>query len=87
VSGLMFVVARDQPQIYEYLARALAGTEHVEVMVDRRVRERRREARPAAPAERRRADRRRRPHEPAQFFPLGYAIVRRPVRRRWLRLA
>jgi hypothetical protein len=84
LTGLLFVVSRDQPQLYEYLVRSLSGYESIEVIMDRRRHDRRRMNEPRG-RERRRTDRRVRPHEPAQFFPLGYTIVRRPARRTWLR--
>jgi hypothetical protein len=83
LAGLLFVVSREQPQLYEYLVRSLSGAEAIEVVLDRRRHDRRED--PLSPArERRRRERRLRPDEPAQFFPLGYTIVRRPERRTWL---
>lgn len=84
MTPLLFVVARNQPQIYEHLARSLSGNEYIHVVIDRRLRERRRAGR-RPDQERRRADRRVRPHEPAEFYPLGYTIVRRSGRPTWLR--
>jgi hypothetical protein len=83
VAGLLFVVSREQPQLYEYLVRSLSGSDAIEIVLDRRHHDRRGGS--VAPArERRRRQRRIRPDEPAQFFPLGYTIVRRPERRTWL---
>ncbi len=82
---ILFVVARHQPQIHDYLVRSLSGADCAEVVMDRRSRERRQE--PALrPTDRRRGDRRSRPHEPAQFYPLGYTIVHQRRRgQNWLR--
>jgi hypothetical protein len=82
VARLVFVVAHTQPTLHAHLVRALVGT-GIDVVLDRRRRERRRGLH-AHRSERRRRDRRRRPYDPAQFYPLGYAIVRTPARRRWL---
>jgi hypothetical protein len=82
VARIVFVVAHTQPTLHAHLVRALVGT-GIDVVLDRRRRERRGGPH-AHRSERRRRDRRRRPYDPAQFFPLGYAIVRAPARRRWL---
>jgi hypothetical protein len=82
VARIVFVVAHTQPSLHEHLVRMLVGT-GIDVVLDRRRRERRRST-GSHRAERRRRDRRRRPYDPAQFYPLGYAVVRAPARRRWL---
>jgi hypothetical protein len=82
VTRVLFVVDRGQPILYEHLVRALVGT-GIEALVDRRRHQRRQVSRPHGP-ERRRQDRRRRPDDPARFYPLGYVIERVPAPRRWL---
>jgi len=54
---LLIVVGHGDQSLYEYLTRAMAGVEGVQVMVDRRQGERRRGARFVS-GERRKADRR-----------------------------
>jgi ribosomal protein S18 acetylase RimI-like enzyme len=56
---LLYVVARDRPWLYERLRHEFANASDIEVVLDRRVGERRRAARPIG-AERRQADRRQR---------------------------
>ncbi len=54
---LLIVVDRDQPRVYEYLARSLRDVRGVCVLMDRRQAERRRGA-ASVPVDRRRGDRR-----------------------------
>lgn len=56
----LYIVARDHPELFSYLYQAFARDGEVDVILDRRVAERRRTSAPY-PAERRRADRRSRP--------------------------
>jgi hypothetical protein len=75
MTPLLFVVSRAEPERYEYLRRAFAREEAVEVVFDRREGERR-QIRRSPSVERRRRDRRARDigHELER---LGYALVRR----------
>jgi hypothetical protein len=75
VDRLLFVVARSETDRYDSLKQAFGCDEHVEIIFDRRVGERRR--RPGDPGvERRRAQRR--VHDVAEEFARqGYAVVRR----------
>ena len=57
VHQLLWIVARDQPDLYEYLSRRFSGVQEVRVILDRRHTERRTFAEPYQP-ERRRAERR-----------------------------
>lgn len=56
----LFIVARNQPDLWHNLSRDFSGDEEVQVLLDRRRGERRRGLQPNEP-ERRRADRRRQP--------------------------
>ena len=60
MSEYMLIVAREQPQIYDYLKQLFSGVEKVQVILDRRRRERRQRNEPHEP-ERRQAQRRRDP--------------------------
>lgn len=71
----LFIVSRREADLFTYLSREFAGETGVQVIVDRRVGERRRQD--GAPAvERRRRDRRRPSHITRQLSSLGYAFVR-----------
>lgn len=71
------VVSRRDPALYDHLARALAGTAGIEVVLDRRQGERRKGG--AQPDDHRRGDRR---IHPAPRFPaLGSEVVRAGVER------
>jgi ribosomal protein S18 acetylase RimI-like enzyme len=72
---LLYVVARDRPWLYERLRHEFAHAADIEVVLDRRVGERRRAASPI-PAERRQADRRQRKVE-ALLRQHGCALVPR----------
>jgi hypothetical protein len=69
------VVAADQPDLYEYLARGLAGLPGLDVVLDRRRRERRQQTRATA-TERRRGERRRVAVLSADLGLRGFAIIR-----------
>ncbi|MGH7308244.1 MAG: hypothetical protein ACREK6_06080 [Candidatus Rokuibacteriota bacterium] len=75
-SVMLFIVARDQPALYETLLREFGTERDVAVLYDRRIGERRRQ-RVTWPAERRRGERRLRPDVDAQLESLGWALVRR----------
>jgi hypothetical protein len=72
----LFIVGRDRAKLYDYVRRAFADNPTVQVVLDRRVGDRRRGAPPTAGRvpERRRADRRNRDIS-AQLRALGWAIV------------
>lgn len=69
----IILVARDRERLFEYIRRAFAGNETVEVLLDRRTGERRRSPGSRLP-ERRRGDRRRQDVS-SQLRGLGWAIV------------
>ena len=56
--GKIFIVARDNPQLYDYLQREFSHEERVRIIMDRRVGERRQRG-DAPPSDRRQGDRRR----------------------------
>jgi hypothetical protein len=72
----MLIVAREQPQVYDYLKQVFSAVEKVEVILDRRRGERRRRNEPHEP-ERRQGQRRRDPgsHPRSDWF----VFVRRPT--------
>jgi hypothetical protein len=70
----VIVVARDRDRLFEYLKRAFAGNDTVQVLLDRRVGERRRSAGDARVPERRRGDRRRQDVS-SQLRGLGWAVI------------
>lgn len=74
----LFIVARQQPDLFSYLSREFSAEPDVTVMVDRRQGERRTARRPLARAERRQSDRRGRAEIAGQLSTLGYAFVRLP---------
>jgi hypothetical protein len=71
---MRYVVARGRQDIYEMLQREFAAEPEVEVLLDQRRAERRREDRPAA-RERRGADRRSRVDVDLNLRTLGWAIL------------
>jgi hypothetical protein len=75
-SVMLFIVARDQPTLYETLLREFGPDRDVAVLYDRRFGERRRQQ-VRWPAERRQGERRLRPDVDAQLQSLGWALVRR----------
>lgn len=74
VSKQLFIIARNRLKLYQYVKRAFQGNESVEVILDRRVGERRRQTGGRSP-ERRQADRRGRRDVDNQLRALGWAIV------------
>ena len=74
----LFIVARNEPELYEYLKRRFAGREDVEVILDRRVSERRQQPLPPA-VERRRQGRRTRRAVEDDIKSLGVAVVPLPA--------
>ncbi len=76
MSSLLFLVAWDRPDLWDYLRRWFSEVENVEVVLDRRRGERRRSAGPEGP-ERRRTPRRRQPALDAEVRATGFAITYR----------
>jgi hypothetical protein len=72
----LFIVDREQLDLFSYLAREFSAEPDVTVMLDRRQGERRMSRRPATPSERRRNDRRLKAGIAGQLSTLGYAFVR-----------
>lgn len=72
----LLIVARSEPTVYEYVKRTFAGEDSVEVIMDRRLGERRRASASAA-VERRRADRRSAPPIHDRLRSPGWAVVHR----------
>lgn len=75
---LLFVVSREAVKRYQDLKRAFSDQESVEVILDRRVGERRGPSAPLSEpnSNRRRADRRSRPEVDSDLGSLGYSVVR-----------
>ena len=71
----LFIVSRREPQLFTYLSREFASEDDVQVIVDRRIGERRKTT-GVYPVERRQTDRRTLAHVPRQISSLGYAFVR-----------
>jgi hypothetical protein len=76
VAQHLFIVARQQPDLFSYLSREFSAEPDVTVIVDRRQGERRAAPRPTAPADRRQRDRRRKAEIGGELSTLGYAFVR-----------
>jgi hypothetical protein len=78
VARHLFIVSRQSPDLFAYLAREFSSEPDVTVILDRRQAERRQVgARQAAqPAERRQTDRRVKAEIGTQLSTLGYAFVR-----------
>jgi hypothetical protein len=74
VPSFRFIVSREQPDLHNYLARACARVRGIQVIYDRRVRERRRAAQ-ARLVDRRRGDRRVLVSVDAEIREYGAAIV------------
>jgi hypothetical protein len=72
---LVFVVSRQQPERYDFLKRAFSEEETVEIVLDRRRGQRRRES-VAADTERRRSDRRTMDRN-GEIDRLGWTLIRR----------
>jgi hypothetical protein len=78
VGHLLFVVSREAVKRYQDLKRAFSDQESIEVILDRRVGERRGPSAPASEpnSNRRRTDRRSRPEVDSDLGSLGYSVVR-----------
>jgi hypothetical protein len=78
VAQHLFIVARQQPELYSYLAREFSAEPDVRVILDRRHADRRqqRDRRAAEPPDRRHCDRRESADIGSQLSTLGYAFVR-----------
>jgi tetratricopeptide (TPR) repeat protein len=74
--GEIFIVARYNPQLYDYLQREFSHEERIRIILDRRVSERRQRA-AAAPGERRQGDRRRQQDVDANLRDRGLVILPR----------
>ena len=72
----LFIVDREQPELFSYLSREFSAEPDVTVIVDRRQGERRGRARKLAPQERRQTDRRLQAELVGELSTLGYAFVR-----------
>ena len=72
----LFIVDREQPELFSYLSREFSAEPDVTVIVDRRQGERRGGARKLAPQERRQTDRRLQAELVGELSTLGYAFVR-----------
>jgi len=70
----LFIVSRDRPDLYRYLTQTFADAPNVEVLWDRRTRERRRTS-DGVRAERRRGERRSRQDLDAQLESAGYIFL------------
>lgn len=73
----LFVVSRQYPDLYEYLRERFASDSAVEVILDRRLSQRRKEQTPRN-TERRRAERRRRPEVEMELQTRSHAIITIP---------
>jgi len=74
----LFIVSRQQPDLYSYLSREFSSESDVRVIVDRREGERRRqgERRANSRGDRRHTDRRALGEVSSQINSLGYAFIR-----------
>jgi hypothetical protein len=70
----VFVASRRHPDLYEYLRERFATDQAVEVILDRRIGQRRRAQKPPG-TERRRADRRRHPEVEVELETRSHAII------------
>jgi hypothetical protein len=70
----LFIVAKQELALYEYLAKQFAGRSDVKVILDRREAQRRQGGEPHDP-ERRRADRRSRSRIDADLESLGVVVL------------
>ncbi len=75
VSRELFIVARGEDELYEYLKRHFAGEPDMEVILDRRVDERRQRAEPAARERRHQHERRRNTRADEDLRSLGFAVI------------
>jgi hypothetical protein len=78
VTRFLFIVVRQLPDVYEHLCEQFGREPDVEVILDRRVGERRRDTGGGPPAggDRRRTDRRQNAVVSEQLRVMGYAFVR-----------
>lgn len=70
----LFIVARDQPDLWAHLAREFSGEQGVDVLLDRRCQDRRQGAAPPGP-ERRQSDRRSRASLQGELQSLNFALI------------
>jgi hypothetical protein len=77
VARRLVIVSREHPDLYVYLRDRLAADPDVEMILDRRLGERRRELQPTQP-QRRRRDRRTRPEVDADLRLRSHVIVTLP---------
>lgn len=70
----MFIVGRDRPDLYRYLSQTFADAENVQVILDRRERDRRVSPGQRIP-ERRHGERRARPSVDADLQAAGYTFI------------
>lgn len=78
MSQHLFIVSRQQPELYSYLTQEFSEEPDVRVILDRREAERRRQPdrRASEPTDRRHSDRRGDTEVDGQLSSLGYAFVR-----------
>jgi len=74
----LFIVSRGNVKLASYLQQHFTGDTTVRVIVDRRHGERRQQSTPHVTSERRRADRRMRPHVDKELRLTSFAIVTLP---------
>ena len=72
----LFIVSRQEPDLFTYLSREFEAEDDVKVIVDRRVGERRRNTSGPPSVDRRQGDRRAVSHVSRQITSIGYAFVR-----------
>jgi hypothetical protein len=72
----LFIVAKDHPELLSHLERDFVGEDGVEVVLDRRRADRRRENAAAPGGDRRGADRREHPPIQQELAALNFALVR-----------
>ena len=75
---LLFIVSRDQRDLHAYLTKEFRRDEHIQVIVDRRMGDRRCRVEPRAPDQRRAARRRTLAME-RQIRSVGFALVRNEI--------
>jgi hypothetical protein len=74
---LLFIVSRRLPELHAHVSQQFAGEPDMQVMLDRRIGERRRHTGSGAPGpERRRSERRRNTETAYQLLTMGYAFAR-----------
>jgi hypothetical protein len=76
VARHLFIVDREQPGLFSYLAREFSAEPDVTVILDRRQGERRTEQCQKPSSDRRQSDRRLKAEIGGQLSTLGYAFVR-----------